>query len=136
MRTPTLLLLTTALFLTAGTAYAVGTAAKEDFVPSFGQTYCKPTVPCPSSAKPDEMPIIEKQSLTTANNCVKRRFLTKSEMDSFFDESYGLDSKLCLRSKPMPKSKSGLALTPECCLRPSSQNADQCNVVCSLLGKQ
>lgn len=132
------LLAMTAIFLVASPAWAAKEKKGEEteFKPVFGKTYCKPTIPCPGPNK-DEMKIIEDKALSVANNCVNRKLLSSSAASNgFFEENFGLNANLCFKSKKMPKGKSGLAFTPECCVKPVPNKPQTCQVVCTLYGIQ
>jgi hypothetical protein len=111
-------------------------AADDNFVPVFGKVYCPSTFPCPSPSNREQMAGIEDKALSIANSCVKRKFFKRSDENEFFEKRSGLNSSLCFDPKPGQKGKSGLTMTPTCCIKPVSGNSNVCQVSCSLEGRQ
>lgn len=133
MRIP-LLILTTLLI--AASPAAMAKESKKDTAPVFGKTYCRPDFSCADLSNPDKMVRIEKKAFSIANKCVKSRFFRSSKQTKFFSSSYGLNSSLCFKSKKMKAGKSGLAMTPKCCVVPKKGNKKTCQVVCTVYGRR
>ncbi|NCC03881.1 MAG: hypothetical protein EOM37_07530 [Proteobacteria bacterium] len=132
MRLSTPLIIVAAIFAFSAQAQA----ADDAFVPVFGKVYCPSTFPCPSPNNREQMAAIEDKAFAIANNCVKRRFFNRSEENEFFEKRSGLNSNLCFDPKPGQKARSGLTLTPACCVKPVAGNPNVCQVSCSLEGRQ
>jgi len=134
MRIP--LLIATAILIAATPVMAKEKKKTQDNSPVFGKTYCRPTFRCANLNNPEEMSRIESKALSLANRCVKKRYFRSTKMTKFFKSSYGLDSRLCFKPVKMTKSKSGLALTPKCCIQPKHGKKGQCQVVCTIYGRR
>lgn len=132
MRLSTPLLVAAIVFGVAAQAQA----SEDTYIPVFGKVYCPSTFPCPSPNNREQMAAIEDRALSIANACVKSRFFKRSEQSEFFEKRSGLNSSLCFDPKPGQKGKSGLTMTPSCCVKPMQGNPNACQVTCSLEGRQ
>lgn len=100
--------------------------------PVFGQATCQIAPPCPVSNDAESIRNATSSVLVAANTCVQERLGLRGGDDGFFEESMGLDSSLCLTTRPRPRSQLGLTMTPKCCVVSSGTNA--CHVVCVKYG--
>lgn len=107
---------------------------KEATGPAFSTTKCRPYFPCANLDDPDMMDQIERKALSISNSCVQKKFLLKKKDGSFFRDNYGMDSNLCFKAKKRSAGKSGLAMTPKCCIKPVKGKKGMCYVRCKLIG--
>ncbi|MDD2325764.1 MAG: hypothetical protein PHW63_07175 [Alphaproteobacteria bacterium] len=118
------------MLLQAGTpAFAYGI----DSAPTFGRASCSPTFPCALVDSHDADRTIVGQLIDNANKCVASR-LALRDPDGYFVVSRGLDSHLCLTTKPLPTATAGLTMTPRCCVEPTAKNPETCQIVCIQYG--
>lgn len=128
------LLLSLALLALAPISHAIAAEDANPYAntPSFGTSYCKPTFNCSDVTNRDTARTMTDQIVSTANRCVER-YMTLRNEGGFF-ESYGLDYNLCLTTKKLTSEKGGLTMTPRCCVKPTTKNPNQCELVCTQYG--
>lgn len=124
-----LLLSVAALLVYAGSAQASQVPSS---APVFSNGTCSRGITCPGEADYSSDPSYMSRLVSQANTCVRKNFSIQTDGEPI-EDSYGLDSDGCFTTKTMPKAKTGLTMTPVCCVVPDGTGRT-CQISCTLYG--
>ncbi len=122
-----------ALLLLALSLFAIPAQAQMTGDPVFGQAWCTPIFRCPPAFVAENLRLIFPQLLSLANSCIGNNFALRTPR-GYFEETLGLDSGLCLFTKPQPKATVGVTMVPKCCVTQVAGNPQACQLVCTQYG--
>lgn len=54
--------------------------------------------------------------------------------NGYFEETLGLDSNLCLTTKPIERASKGMVMVPKCCVQAVAGSNSLCQIVCVKYG--